>query len=95
MKTSEYPITDDALSIKIIMDIIEDLSVKKNLNEKQCLQLRLLSEELFGMTTSILEVRDGKFYVEENNSEFKLTIVAQAYINKKSKQNLMSVSTDG
>ncbi len=95
MKTNEYPISNDALSVKIITDVVEDLSTKEKLSEKQCLQLRLLSEELFGMTNSILDVRDGKFYIEQNKKEFKLTMVAQAYINEKSKQDLMSVSTDG
>ncbi len=95
MKTNRYPITSDGLSVKIIMDVVEDLSKKMALDNKKSLQLRLLSEEIFGMANSILDIKKGEFYIEQDCNEYQLTIEASADINEKSREVLMSASTDG
>lgn len=78
-----------------ILTEAEKFASYHNLSTKDSLHLRLLSEELIGMTNSILDVSDGTFWIEENNGTYELKIIAHAEIGDKAKELLLSSSSDG
>lgn len=73
----------------------ETFAVHSNLNEKQALHLRLLTEELLGMASGLLELQDGKFWIESEGKKFRLYLTARAAVGDQARQRLLDASSSG
>lgn len=65
------------------------------LSEKRCLHLRLLAEELLGMAAGVLDLREGAFWIDEEEGKFQLHLDARAEIGEQARSKLVNASTTG
>ena len=74
---------------------VEKCAAYCGLNPKQALQLRLLAEELLGLTRAILGECRAEFWVEGQDKNMKLVSMAYAQVSEDTRQQLLQVSTSG
>lgn len=74
---------------------VEKAALYNDLEKKQALQLRLLAEELLGMTKEIVGEHQAEFYVEAEGDNYKLHLMAKAKLDEDTKEELLSVSSTG
>ena len=66
------------------------------LTDKQSLQLRLLAEELLGVVNGAAEVRDGSFFMEWEDGEYRLRLSARTFpIGEVAERKLLDASSSG
>lgn len=63
------------------------------LSHKQCLHLRLLTEELLGITSNLLAMREGCFWIEEEKRQFDLHLAAQAEVDLRARDKRRNASS--
>lgn len=74
---------------------VEKCAVYCELNPKQAMQLRLLAEELLGLTRAVLGECRAQFWVEGQDKVMKLVSVAHAQVSEDKRQQLLQMSTSG
>lgn len=82
-------------SIKHALDEAERYAASENLDKKQRMRIRLLSEEILTLTKSIAEINSGEFYVERSHSGYQICISADADMDFVKKEKLLEISSDG
>lgn len=83
-------------SDKSIMDCMKETerySASENLSKDMSLRLRLISEELLSLTKTLPGLKDGKFSIEREGSDYEVCLETKASINKKTKDKLVAVSS--
>lgn len=97
IKTDIYYIDDTAVAQtrENAMDAVERVAYGCSLNKKESLQLRLLSEELFGLVQTIAKNYTAEFWIEAHDKSFELHLAANADLNQEKKDQMISVSTSG
>lgn len=65
------------------------------LSEKRCLHMRLLAEELLGMASGLLELRDGAFWIEEDEGHYELHLTTRAEVGMGARDKLLDASSTG
>ncbi|MBO4692767.1 MAG: hypothetical protein J5659_00020 [Clostridia bacterium] len=95
MKTSEITVTNRGEGLKEALLQTEKLGADCGLDSKQILRLRLLAEELFGMSKSIVGELKGRYCVEESERCFEIQLHSDVEMTKEMKKQLISVSSAG
>ena len=96
MKTDVFKIENDASSLERMLEETEKAAKYADLDSKQTIRLRLLSEELIGMLPSLLEYCSGEFWVECEGKKFELHVaVVVDDMLSTDRDKLFSVSTSG
>lgn len=65
------------------------------LSQKRCLHMRLLAEELLGMASGLLELRDGAFWIDEEEGHYELHLTARTEIGAQARDKLVEASSSG
>jgi len=100
MRSDIYNWNKDA-DIDIILDETERIGSFVGLSAKETATLRLLAEEMFGMTKGILAAKEGmpdwaaSFYLENKKKYFSLYLNVKAYIPAKAREEFLGISKDG
>ena len=96
MKTDVCTISSDKETFGAIFTEVEKSAAYNCLTKKQTLQLRLLAEELVGMLPELLEVGSGKFWIENEGSDFTLHASIKAErLSMFDKEDILSLSKSG
>ena len=96
MKTDICTISSDKATFNVIFTEVEKSAEYNKLPKKQALQLRLLAEELVGMLPELLEVGDGKFWIENDGNDFALHASIKAErLSMFDKEDILSLSKSG
>ncbi len=96
MKTDVCTISSDKATFNAIFKEVEKSAEYNKLPKKQALQLRLLAEELVGMLPELLEVGDGRFWIENEGNDFALTASIKAErLSMFDKEDILSLSKSG
>lgn len=96
MKTDIYAISNDKATIKLIFEEVEKSAKYNGLEKKNYLQLRLLTEELLGMLSELLNVGTGEFWIENNGNNFELhATIKTKKLSAFDRENILSVSKSG
>lgn len=89
------PINDSERDVARALKEVEDFSNYLSLDDKITLHMRLLSEELLGMIGNVLDVEDGKFYIEsEDGTTFKIHLAVEAIVGDSAEKVLVKVSSN-
>lgn len=83
------------LSDVTMNDALHQIEVLQNIDGKQRNCLRLLTEELFSMMEQVLANREASFELIREGNEFSLGIVTRVRVSLDTKEELLSMSTDG
>ncbi len=88
-------IRQDADSKMFALKEAEIFAKHCNLTNKNILHVRLLSEELLGMVGSLLDISSGKFWIDNDGSNFELHLSAKGEMGESAKDMLISSSKSG
>lgn len=88
------PIRGEARDVERALNETERFAHEESLSGKQALHLRLLAEELLGMTGSVLDVRDGQYWIERRAGECELHLNVRAQAGETARSILIDLSTD-
>jgi len=79
-------------NVEEAMNQIGELS---DLDQKNQNCLRLLTEEMFSMMSSVLSNKEATFAIAKEGDEWTLTLTIDTYVSPVAKQEYLSASTDG
>lgn len=85
-KECEFDGSNEKLNIAITE--AERYAVSENLDSKMRLRLRLLSEELLAITTGLPKMKEGKFYIEREDSDYIIWFQAYSKMDRKTRGQL-------
>ena len=100
MRSDIYNWNKDA-DTDMILDETERIGIFVGLKAREAATLRLLAEEMFGMTKGILAASENvpewgaSFYIENKNKDFTLYLNVKAYIASKAREEFLGVAKDG
>ena len=95
MKTDVITISNDGCGMEDALAQAEKVAQYKNLQSKDALHLRLLSEEMLGMMQSITGEKEGCFWIEDQDNEFRLHLQVETQMDFVKQENLLAASTSG
>ena len=95
MKLNEMVISNHEAGMQDALEATEKLGEDCGLGKKQILHLRLLAEELFGMTRSIAGKAEGQYWVEQEGSRFEIHFNSEVDMTKEKHKRFIDVSTSG
>ena len=96
MKTEVCKLKGKGNDFSLVEKIAEKTAVYNELDKKQGLQLRLLSEELVGMLPELLNRYSGEFWIENEGNRFEIhATVTSAVYNSEERSKVMSLSSSG
>ena len=95
MKSTIININNDTDNLNVIFDETQKISAYVNLDQKQALRLRLLSEELVGMLKELSGNFEGEFWVEAK--DLNIDLIVRIYVidamDNKTKKSFIDVSS--
>ncbi len=96
MKSNECKLTNSVSDLDSVFTEVEKCAVYANLNEKEALRLRLLSEEMVDMLPALLSYGSGEFWVEATGKSFELHVsLVPEELSSDTRERLLSVSSSG
>jgi hypothetical protein len=96
MKSIEYSLSSTPEAIEAALKETDWYANEYGLDKKQRLHLRLLAEELIGLMNGVLDLSDGRFWLERNGGVCELHADAHAItLGENAKKRLLSVSSTG
>lgn len=93
MKSNKCILTGTRSDIENALREVEKVAQYNQLTEKQCLQLRLLAEEMMGMQAGILGFTQGVLYLENKGKIFNLYLHADVDLDLPVQEKLVEMST--
>lgn len=95
MKTDVITISNDGNGMEDALAQADKVAQYKNLQPKDDLHLRLLSEEMLGMMRSITGEKEGCFWIEDQDNEFQLHLQVETQMDFVKQENLLAASKSG
>ena len=95
MKSDIIIVTNAGSGVKEAFDQAVSAAAYRELNKKETLRLRLLSEEMLGMLREIAGKTEARFWVESEGKEFQLHLLAYPQMTEPMRKELLSVSSSG
>ena len=74
---------------------VEKVAEYKRLSPKGALHLRLLAEEMMGMMRSLTGETEGRFWIEDEEGEYRLHLQAATRMDSSKREQLLAVSSSG
>lgn len=90
IKSLICPIEGNSWDIERALNEVDGFSRYQGLGARQSEALRLLGEELLGMTEGLLTIEDGRFWIEEENGSYTVNLAASSIIGGGAKKILES-----
>ena len=95
MKTDVILISSNGEAMENALAQADLVTNYKQLNHKDALHLRLLTEELLGMMRSITGETKGKFWIEDENGEYRLHLAVETQMTAEKRERLLAASSSG
>ncbi len=95
MRSDTITVCTDGTGVSEALAQTEAVAVFKGLNRKDSLRLRLLAEEMMGMLSALTGEVEAKFYIEDENNDFRLHLSTDTSMNSEKREKLLEVSTSG
>ncbi len=93
-KSLDCPIQDGMEQIVRALDETERFAKEEKMQKRDALHLRLLAEELLGMAGTLLQVKDGMYWIEKNENDIDLHLIVKARTGSDVENALLSISSD-
>lgn len=95
MKSDVIDVSSREDKIELVLKHTERVAAYKELSHKDALHLRLLAEEMMSMMRAIAGNVYGKFWIENEGSEYALHLRVEIDADHEAREKLVSVSTTG
>ena len=95
MKTDKITVSSQGARMGAALEQAEKVAAYKGLKMKDALHLRLLTEEMMGLMRSITGERDGIFWIEDEDGEYRLHLQVRTLLNSEEREQLLAVSSSG
>ena len=95
MKTDVITVSSKGDRIGTALAQADKVSAYNGLSGKDALHLRLLTEEMMGMMRSITGETEGKFWIENQNREYRLHLQVAVRLSSEKREQLLSASSTG
>ena len=95
MKSDVIHVTNTGEGVAEAVKQTELVSAFKSLSKKDSIHLILLTEEMMGMMKALTGKQEADFWIDDENSTFKLHLKAETPMNTEMRKNLLSASTSG
>ena len=95
MKTDVIRVSSQGDGLEAALEQVEKVAAYKGLSSKQSLQLRLLTEEMMGMMRSLTGEAQGKFWIEDEDGEYRLHLWVLTRMTSVKREELLAASTSG
>ena len=93
MKTDVITVSSKGLGLDEALAQAGKVAEYKRLAPVDALHLRLLAEEMMSMVSSIIGDLEGKFWIEEENGEYRLHLSTVTLLDSRQRTQLVSAST--
>ena len=88
-------ITSSGENFDTALEMAQKVADYKKLSPKSALHLRLLTEEMIGMMRSITGENSGKFWIEDEDGEYRLHLQVETVVSKEKRKELLAASSSG
>ena len=95
MKTDIITVSSKGDRIGTALAQADKVAAYKGLTGKNALHLRLLTEEMMGMMRSITGETEGRFWIEDQDDEYRLHLQVDVRLSSEKRQKLLSTSSSG
>ena len=95
MKTDVVKVSKTGMGMDDALSIAVSAAQYRGLDNKEALHIRLLAEEMMGMVYQIAGDTELEFWVESEDKEFELHLVAYPKVTEKVRDELLKASTSG
>lgn len=95
MKTEKILLKNDTEGMETALKAVEELSAENHLSEKERIHLRLLCEEMLGISRVLTGEPECYFWIVEDNPTFELHLSVHADMDEQQKEELIKVSSSG
>ena len=95
MKTDKISVSSQGARMNAALEQADKVAAYKGLSIKDALHLRLLTEEMMGLMRSITGEREGIFWIEDEDGEYRLHLQVRTLLNSEEREQLLAVSSTG
>ena len=95
MKSDVIVVNSSGKGMEEALREAEAVSAYKKLDPKECLHLRLLSEEMMGLMRSLTGEKEALFWIEDTNGQYELHLKTMTMMNSEKRKKLLESSTSG
>ena len=95
MKTDKISVSSQGARMGAALEQADKVAAYKGLSMKDALHLRLLTEEMMGLMRSITGEREGIFWIEDEDGEYRLHLQVRTLLNSEEREQLLAVSSTG
>ncbi len=95
MKSDYIQVSSRGEGLREALEQTEAVARFEKLTPRQAIHLRLLTEETMGMFMGILEDVRGQFWIESEDGEYTIHLLAWTMMDAEKRRKLLSVSTTG
>ena len=95
MKTDVITVSSKGSRMETALSQVEKVAAYKGLGRKSALHLRLLTEEMMGMMRSITGETEGQFWIEDEDSLYRLHLRVATRMDSEKRDQLLSASSTG
>lgn len=92
IKSLICPIEGNSWDVERALNEVDGFSRQMGLGAKQSEHLRLIGEELLGMVGGMLEVNEGRFWIETEGDDYIINLAAKSIVGTRAKAILDSAS---
>ena len=95
MKSDVIHVTNTGDGVAEAIKQTELVANFKSLSKTDSIHLLLLTEEMMGMMKALTGEQEADFWIDDENNNFRLHLMARTSMNTEMRQNLLSASTSG
>ena len=95
MKTDVITVSSRGKRMEAAMDQVDKVISYKGLTGKGALHLRLLAEEMMGLMRSVTGAEEGRFWIEDDDGEYRLHLQVRTRLSEEKREQLLEVSSSG
>lgn len=95
MRSDVIIVKTDGSGVKEALSQAEAVAVYKSLSKKDALHLRLITEEMMGLLQGLTGETEAKFYIEDEEHEFRLHLITETAMDSVKRRKLLESSTSG
>ena len=95
MRSDIIHVTNDGAGVQEALKQVERVAVYKDLPPKGALHLRLLAEEMLGLMCALTGEKEGDFWIDDEDREFRLHLKLPVRMNAEMRSKLLAVSSTG
>ena len=95
MTTDVIVVSSKGAKMETALNQAEKVAAYKGLSAKDTLHLRLLAEEMMGMMRSLTGETEGEFWIEDQDSEYRLHLRVSTRMDSGKREQLLSAASSG